>query len=104
MDEKEVSLSCFAKQFSPKNYTIKWLKNNEEISIKPNENNMLFEEETKNGTLFSATSFLTVPINDWTENVMFTCHFSGIGENNIRTSTNSNITTNVCKTTTTMGE
>ncbi|XP_022612188.1 immunoglobulin mu heavy chain-like isoform X2 [Seriola dumerili] len=81
-DEKEASFSCYAKDFSPKDYDIKWLKSGEEI------NNKIYEIKTptttnlKNGTkLYSAASFLTVPSQDLLPQTEFTCEFKGKKDN-----------------------
>lgn len=91
--ENEVSFSCFARDFSPKDYEIKWLKNNEDVTNKKYEMKTLFKEEkrTVNGTLYHAASFLTVPSSEWTESTEFTCLFKGRGENNIPRFTNSSV-------------
>lgn len=93
-EEKEVSLSCFARDFSPKVYEIKWLKNNEDVTDKIYEMKTLFKEEKKtpNGTLYHATSFLTIPSSEWTQSNEFTCLFEGKGEKNIPRFTNSSVT------------
>lgn len=93
-EEDEVSLSCFARDFSPKDYEIKWLKNNEDVTNKIYELKTLFKEEKKtvNGTLYHAASFLTVPSSEWTQSNEFTCLFKGKGENNIPRFTNSSVT------------
>lgn len=91
--EKEVSLSCFARDFSPKVYEIKWLKNNEDVTNKIYELKTLFKEEKKtvNGTLYHAASFLTIPSSEWTQSNEFTCLFEGRGEKNIPRFTNSSV-------------
>lgn len=60
---EEASFACFAKHFSPKDFKIKWLINNEEITDKKEEKTTLAEPEIKNenGTLYSAASFITLP-------------------------------------------
>nr|QHO62363.1 immunoglobulin mu heavy chain [Siniperca knerii] len=82
-EEQEASFSCFARDFSPKDYEIKWLKNEAEIPNKIYEIKMPLEErQDKNGTtLYSAASFLTVPASEWTVDTKFTCEFEGKGEN-----------------------
>ncbi|XP_041813066.1 immunoglobulin mu heavy chain-like [Chelmon rostratus] len=94
-DENEASFSCFAKDFSPKHYDIKWLKNDEDIS------NKLYEIKTpsqdrkdENGrTLYSAASFLRVPSSDWRQDgTTFTCQFQGKDEKNMPTFKNSSVT------------
>lgn len=84
-EENEVSFSCFAKDFSPKDYEIKWLKDNKDITKKIYERNTPTYEESKslNGTLYSAAGFLTVPSSEWTMQTTFTCQFKGKGENNV---------------------
>lgn len=73
-DEKEATFSCFAKDFSPKDYEIKWLKNDVEITDK------LYEIKTPteaSGTNYSAASFLVVKVDDLKTDSTFTCEFNG---------------------------
>lgn len=93
-EENKVSFSCFARDFSPKGYEIKWLKNDEDVTNKIYEMKTLFKEEKKtvNGTLYHAASFLTVPSSEWTESTEFTCLFKGKGENNTPRFKNSSVT------------
>ncbi|XP_068191974.1 immunoglobulin gamma-1 heavy chain-like [Antennarius striatus] len=93
-EEDEASFSCFAKDFSPKEYQIKWLKNNKDITTKIYEIKTPTQERIdENGVkLFSAASFLTVPVSEWTEDTEFTCQFEGKGEHNIPTFVNSSVT------------
>ncbi|KAL7378175.1 hypothetical protein ABVT39_009796 [Epinephelus coioides] len=77
----ETTLSCFAKDFSPKDFEFKWLKNEAEITTGITNIKTPFDEKkTENGTLYSAASFLTVPSSEWTETNTFTCEFTGKGE------------------------
>uniref|UniRef100_A0A3B4TLJ2 Ig-like domain-containing protein n=1 Tax=Seriola dumerili TaxID=41447 RepID=A0A3B4TLJ2_SERDU len=77
-DEKEASFSCYAKDFSPKDYDIKWLKSGEEINNKIYEIKTQTATKLENGTkLYSAASFLTVPSHDLPSHTQFTCEFKG---------------------------
>nr|AAX78208.1 immunoglobulin mu heavy chain [Epinephelus coioides] len=77
----ETTLSCFAKDFSPKDFEFKWLKNQAEITTGITNIKTPFDEKkTENGTLYSAASFLTVPSSEWTETNTYTCEFTGKGE------------------------
>nr|AFH08745.1 immunoglobulin D heavy chain [Epinephelus coioides] len=77
----ETTLSCFAKDFSPKDFEFKWLKNEAEITTGITNIKTPFDEKkTENGTLYSAASFLTVPSSEGTETNTFTCEFMGKGE------------------------
>ncbi|XP_037647601.1 uncharacterized protein LOC119501350 [Sebastes umbrosus] len=78
-DEAEASFSCFAKDFSPKDYEFKWLKNEVEITTKINEFTTPYKErEDDNGTkLYSAASFLTLKSSEWTPGMEITCKFIG---------------------------
>nr|AAD37510.1 immunoglobulin heavy chain precursor [Anarhichas minor] len=78
----EVSFSCFAKDFSPKDYEFKWLKDDEEIPDSKYEVRTPAPVATKdeNGTtLYSTASFLTVPSSEWSHPHL-TCQFKGKGE------------------------
>ncbi|KAG7243669.1 hypothetical protein INR49_011226 [Caranx melampygus] len=78
-DTNEASLSCFAYDFSPKDYEIKWLKNEEEITGPVNEvKTPLAERVLENGTkLYNVASFLTLKSSDVPSHTQFTCEFKG---------------------------
>ncbi|KAM7386696.1 hypothetical protein PAMA_009358 [Pampus argenteus] len=79
-EEIEASFSCFARDFSPKEHEIKWLKDEKEKFNKLYEiQTPSYEKKTDNGTiLYSAASFLTVQSSELTEGVTkFTCEFTG---------------------------
>uniref|UniRef100_A0A3Q3ER70 Ig-like domain-containing protein n=1 Tax=Labrus bergylta TaxID=56723 RepID=A0A3Q3ER70_9LABR len=75
-----VSFSCFAKDFAPKQYEFKWLKND---GVIPHDTYVdqtpAKEKKTENGTLYSAASFLTVPASEWTQDTKYVCEFKGKG-------------------------
>uniref|UniRef100_A0A8C9Z2S9 Ig-like domain-containing protein n=1 Tax=Sander lucioperca TaxID=283035 RepID=A0A8C9Z2S9_SANLU len=75
----EASFSCFAKDFSPKEYEIKWLKNEEERFSKIEEIHTHFEGRKDNdgATRYSAASFLTMKSNELDLNTQVTCEFKG---------------------------
>ncbi|GAA6236316.1 Ig mu chain C region membrane-bound form isoform X6 [Lates japonicus] len=75
--EDKASFTCFAKDFSPKDYEIKWLKDNVEITDKIYEiKTTTGETKYENGTkLYSAASFLTVQSRDLPSKL--TCEFKG---------------------------
>lgn len=77
-EDNETTISCFAKSFSPKEYKIKWLKNNQEITDKIYETPI---QENGNKTHFSAASFLTVQTKGLQDNDVFTCKFKGKNDN-----------------------
>lgn len=81
-EEEGIMFFCFVKDFSPKNYEIKWLKNDKEVTSKISQSNTPLKEERKtaNGTLYSVASFLTVESTEWVSNTNFTCQFKGRGE------------------------
>uniref|UniRef100_A0A3P8RKV1 Ig-like domain-containing protein n=1 Tax=Amphiprion percula TaxID=161767 RepID=A0A3P8RKV1_AMPPE len=72
---EEVSFSCIAKDFSPKSYEIKWLKNGNEVTGQKDEITAPFgERKDSNGnTLYSASSFLSVQTTEWSDGTTFTC-------------------------------
>lgn len=84
-EEEGIMFFCFVKDFSPKNYKIKWLKNDKEVTSKISESNTPLKEERKtvNGTLYSIASFLTVESTEWVSNTNFTCQFEGRGEDKL---------------------
>nr|XP_046271484.1 Ig mu chain C region isoform X2 [Scatophagus argus] len=83
-DEKnKASLSCFAKDFSPNCFAIKWLKNGKDITNKIYEIETFKKRENETGTvLYSAASFLTVHSDEWSPGTTFTCQFEGKDEKN----------------------
>lgn len=70
-----VSFSCVAADFSPKDYTITWLRNYEKISQTPISTNS--ESKTnENGTYYNAASYIQVPENLWkADGAIITCMF-----------------------------
>uniref|UniRef100_A0A3P8RNL3 Ig-like domain-containing protein n=1 Tax=Amphiprion percula TaxID=161767 RepID=A0A3P8RNL3_AMPPE len=91
---EEVSFSCIAKDFSPKSYEIKWLKNGNEVTGQKDEITAPFgERKDSNGnTLYSASSFLSVQTTEWSDGTTFTCVFKGKGENNVEVFKNASVT------------
>ncbi|KAG7243451.1 hypothetical protein INR49_010989 [Caranx melampygus] len=81
-DTNEASLSCFAYDFSPKDYEIKWLKNEEEITGPVNEvKTPLAERVLENGTkLYNVASFLTLKSSDVPSHTQFTFGCTGSEE------------------------
>uniref|UniRef100_H3CIL5 Ig-like domain-containing protein n=1 Tax=Tetraodon nigroviridis TaxID=99883 RepID=H3CIL5_TETNG len=63
-DEQETVFACLAKDFSPKNYEVKWFRNGKEVTSKISNTPVKEESKTPNGTLYSAASFLTVSSSD----------------------------------------
>uniref|UniRef100_A0A665UPA3 Ig-like domain-containing protein n=1 Tax=Echeneis naucrates TaxID=173247 RepID=A0A665UPA3_ECHNA len=79
-DENEVSFSCFAKDFSPKAFEIKWLKNEVELPAQQHTETFTSERKLDNGTtLYSAASFLSVNLNDLPHSTRITCEFQTKG-------------------------
>uniref|UniRef100_A0A665UP22 Ig-like domain-containing protein n=1 Tax=Echeneis naucrates TaxID=173247 RepID=A0A665UP22_ECHNA len=79
-DENEVSFSCFAKDFSPKAFEIKWLKNEVELPAQQHTETFTSERKLDNGTtLYSAASFLSVNLNDLPHSTRITCEFQATG-------------------------
>nr|ADC45387.1 immunoglobulin mu heavy chain [Latris lineata] len=96
-EESEASFSCFAKDFSPKDYKIKWLKNEVEIPNKIYEVHTPAGQRDLNGsTLYSAASFLKVPSSEWTHDDRYTCLFEGKCKTS-STFKNSTVTYKDCK-------
>lgn len=81
-DDKEVTFSCFAKDFAPKMYEITWLKNNNKITenIFGVSNSTIDTNETENGTLYSAASFLSMKSDELSDVDVITCTFLGQNE------------------------
>lgn len=87
--------ACLAKDFSPKDYKFTWFKNDKEVTSKISQTDtpVKVENQTSEGTLYSAASFLTVSSSEWkVENTYFTCRVKGRGENNVPVYVNSSIT------------
>lgn len=74
------TFSCFAKDFSPKDFDIKWLKDEKEIQENIYEVNITDGgTKNENGTIvYSAASFLKVLASEWINpGTKFTCEFNG---------------------------
>lgn len=77
-EDKVASFVCVAENFSPKHYDIQWLLNNKEISGQISEIRTQTEgQKTENGTVYSATSFLTLPSKNVPTPSKLTCRFKG---------------------------
>lgn len=85
MDEENASFSCFAVDFSPKDYTITWSRNNKKVTEAP----IGASSEGKrsaNGTLYTAASFMQLEESKWKdENTIITCVFSN-GKESVKAS------------------
>lgn len=92
-DDNEHTFSCFAKDFSPKPYKIKWLKNDVEITDKYiyGSKTPIEARDIGNGTLYSAAIFLTVKNGELSDDPTFTCKFDGKNENGEDSSLNSTV-------------
>ncbi|XP_069557210.1 immunoglobulin gamma-1 heavy chain isoform X2 [Brachyistius frenatus] len=90
----EVSFSCFAKDFAPKDHSMKWLKNDAEITSKIDEIKVVSggRKDSNGTTVYSATSFLTVQYSEWADGVTFKCVFEGKEENGSSFSQSSSVT------------
>ncbi|KAK2893962.1 hypothetical protein Q8A73_016446 [Channa argus] len=88
-DVNEASFSCYAKEFSPKDYKIKWLKNDVEISDKSHET-PIEENQVGGDKLYSIASFVTVKGSDLVNN-KFTCDFEGKIDKNVPASVNASL-------------
>ncbi|KAG7504350.1 immunoglobulin heavy chain secretory form [Solea senegalensis] len=79
-EQHTTSFLCLAENFSPKVHEIKWLQNNKEIVgnsvIKTHNDGVKID----NGTVYTATSILTVDANVVAEKTEVTCRFKGKGE------------------------
>ncbi|KAG7243668.1 hypothetical protein INR49_011225, partial [Caranx melampygus] len=75
----ETSYSCFANDFSPKDFEIKWLKDDQEITSNMTEvKTLVGERKLKNGTkVYNVASFLTFPSNEGFCDSKFKCEFKG---------------------------
>ncbi|KAE8283071.1 Ig mu chain C region membrane-bound form [Larimichthys crocea] len=92
-DKSEASFSCFAKDFSPKDHKLTWLKDNADITNKIYEVTTPVQGREENGyTVYSAASFLSVPSDGLNKDTRFTCLFEGKGEGGIKTYVNESVT------------
>lgn len=82
-DDKKVTFSCLANDFTPNVYGFKWLKNNEEIKDKLSEiTTPSKDRKTENGTLYTAASFLTLSSENMEVDTQLMCIFNlGRGDN-----------------------
>nr|ARC77253.1 immunoglobulin mu heavy chain [Dicentrarchus labrax] len=92
-DEEEAAFSCFATDFSPNSYKIKWLKNGEDFNNQTDKIETTSVERTDaNGTkVYSTASFLRVKSSEWSPSTEFTCLFEGKGKNGIPAFKNSSV-------------
>uniref|UniRef100_A0A8C5AE75 Ig-like domain-containing protein n=1 Tax=Gadus morhua TaxID=8049 RepID=A0A8C5AE75_GADMO len=71
-----VSFGCFAADFSPKDYTITWLRNGKKID--PSESSTSSEgKKNETGTFYNAASYIQVKENHWKDDgTNITCRFA----------------------------
>lgn len=76
VDEVKAFFSCLAVDFSPKEYTITWLKNKKKIN--QTQISASSKEKTNvNGTFYTVASFMELEEYEWKdENTVITCEFS----------------------------
>uniref|UniRef100_A0A8C5B225 Ig-like domain-containing protein n=1 Tax=Gadus morhua TaxID=8049 RepID=A0A8C5B225_GADMO len=75
-----VSFGCFAADFSPKDYTITWLRNGKKID--PSESSTSSEgKKNETGTFYNAASYIQVKENHWKDDgTNITCRFANSKE------------------------
>lgn len=97
-EEDKASFSCFATDFSPNSYKIKWLKNGHDFNNQTDKiETTSVERKNKNGTkVYSTASFLKVKSSDWSHGTEFTCLFEGKGEKDIPAYKNSSVVYKDC--------
>ncbi|KAK6290850.1 hypothetical protein J4Q44_G00387480 [Coregonus suidteri] len=83
-DNQTASFACLARDFSPKDHDITWLKNNKPIA-KGVTNFCQDEKKGEQNTLYSATSFLSVGETEWTDGSEYTCRFLHTSGNQTKT-------------------
>jgi len=85
VDAENASFSCFAVDFSPKDYTITWLRN--EVEIDQASIDASSEGKTSaHGMLYSAASYVQVVESLWKDvDTVITCMFSD-GEKSVNAS------------------
>ena len=71
-----VSFGCFAADFTPKDYTITWLRNGEKID-QPQISTSSEGKKNENGTFYDAASYIQVGENRWKDaGANITCTFA----------------------------
>ncbi|XP_077591070.1 immunoglobulin mu heavy chain-like [Stigmatopora nigra] len=78
----ERSFACFAQDFSPNIYEVKWLKNGVDTFNRLNEIKTQPEarKDANGTTLYSITTILTLKSNQWLSDTNVTCEFKGKDE------------------------
>ena len=72
----KASFSCLANDFSPKDYTITWLRNGVKID-EPQISTFSESKKTKDGTLYNAVSYIQMNENRWKDvDTVITCMFA----------------------------
>uniref|UniRef100_A0A672F5G0 Ig-like domain-containing protein n=1 Tax=Salarias fasciatus TaxID=181472 RepID=A0A672F5G0_SALFA len=83
-EDNEVTFSCIAKDFAPKEHNITWQKNTGEITGKIDKIETISAGRAGNETtLYSASSFLSVEPDEWSKGTTYTCVFERKGKDNI---------------------
>uniref|UniRef100_A0A672F282 Ig-like domain-containing protein n=1 Tax=Salarias fasciatus TaxID=181472 RepID=A0A672F282_SALFA len=96
-EDNEVTFSCIAKDFAPKEHNITWQKNTGEITGKIDKIETISAGRAGNETtLYSASSFLSVEPDEWSKGTTYTCVFERKGKDNISKSVTYKESTTTC--------
>lgn len=94
----EAYFSCFAKDFTPNKYEIKWMKDDQDITGRIDEviTSSQGRNDTNGTTLYSVASLLTLSMAEVSEDSIIKCLFTGKGERDTVVQRNATVSLKRC--------